>query len=129
MGKFKASSSYKYYDYLKLYNSEFLRKYQSLNYFNSGRRSLWRNLVIRTAGDHINLEEEHNTKYKTHTSFYLFSYRFSVFLAFYMMVYTGMFLGEQGYIFNQKEFDYLVNPSPDNEYPTRYERFYVYDKV
>ena len=90
--------------------------------------SLWRNLVWKFAGDHINLEEEHNVKYKTHMFLVNFNYKFAWFLTFYAMVYTGMALGEQGRAFNVKDIDIPVNPSGDNEFPTRYERFYAVDR-
>jgi hypothetical protein len=91
-------------------------------------RSLWKNLVYKSSGDHISLEEEHNFKYKTHMIFTNFSYRFAWFLFFYSIAYVQFLLSEPGKIFNFAEWDHLVNPSSNDDYPTRYERFYVVDK-
>jgi len=114
---------------LTKYEPQFIRKYQLYDHYFLGQRSLWKNLVYKFSGDHINLEEEHNYKYKTHMMFVNFSYRGAWFLTAYMLVYIVGFLHEPGKIFNTAEMDYPINPSPNEEYPTRYERFYLTDRI
>mmetsp|Transcript_57899 Transcript_57899/g.87288 ORF Transcript_57899/g.87288 Transcript_57899/m.87288 type:complete len:99 (-) Transcript_57899:50-346(-) len=93
-----------------------------------GRSSGWRNLILKFAGDHINLEEEHNGRYKTHPLFTFFSYRLSWALMIYFWIYLSHYLGDAGHAFNIAEYDHLVNPSLDSDYPTRYESLYMVDK-
>ena len=80
------------------------------------------------SGDHINLEEEHNIKYKTHMAFVNFSYRLAWFFFGYVTIYASFFLGEQGHIFNVADYDHLMNPSSNDDFPTRYEKLYISER-
>ncbi|EGR34649.1 hypothetical protein IMG5_005150 [Ichthyophthirius multifiliis] len=125
---FKVNSNYSYYKYLEKYDANFLRRYQSETHYYLGRRGAWRNLVIKYAGDHIALEEEHNFKYKTHLSFVYLSYRLAWFLFGMTMIYNTFLLGDIGKTFNIGEWDYPIKPSSERDYATRYESLYVIDK-
>lgn len=57
-----------------------------------------------------------------------FSYRFAWFLFGYMSIYIFMFLHEPGKAFNMSEFGHPVDPSSNEDFPTRYERFYLVDR-
>jgi hypothetical protein len=74
------------------------------------------------------LEEEHNFKYKTHMLITNFSYRMAWFCFGYMVVALSFFLSEPARITVVADWDHLVNPSTNDDYPVRYERFYVVDK-
>ena len=51
-------------------------------------------LVLKFGGDHISLEEEHNTKYKTHVFIMNLSYRVAWFLFGYMLIMGNFLLGD-----------------------------------
>ena len=57
-----------------------------------------------------------------------FSYRFAWFLFFYSIVYVQFMLNDPGKVFNIADWDHLVNPSSNDDYPIRYERYYLVDK-
>jgi hypothetical protein len=80
---------------------------------------------LKYAGDHINLEEEHNFKYKTHMVFVNLSYRAAWMLFVYFLIYWTCFLGDVGKYFNMGDWDYVVNPTSDLDNPIRYESLYV----
>eukprot|EP01017_Pseudomicrothorax_dubius_P024056 TRINITY_DN255_c0_g1_i1.p1 TRINITY_DN255_c0_g1~~TRINITY_DN255_c0_g1_i1.p1 ORF type:complete len:134 (+),score=39.01 TRINITY_DN255_c0_g1_i1:163-564(+) len=124
----RVTSKYPYYSYLERYPAAFLRKYQTEEYFFLGRKSAWKSLIYKFSADHINLEEEHNFKYKTHLSFVWVSYRLAWIFFTYFCLYTVAFLGDQGRAFNVAEYDHLVNPTAENDFPARYERFYLVDR-
>ncbi|KAL4460983.1 hypothetical protein ABPG74_016455 [Tetrahymena malaccensis] len=126
---FKVSSKYQYYKYLEQYDAAFLRKYQSETHWYLGRRGAWKNLVIKYAGDHISLEEEHNVKYKTHLSFVYLSYRLAWVLFAYVLIYNHFLLGDLGKTFNVGEWDHRIKQSADKDYPTRYESLYILDRT
>ena len=92
-------------------------------------RGAWKNLVIKYAGDHISLEEEHNVKYKTHLSFVFLSYRLAWVLFAYVLIYNHFFLGNIGKSFNVGEWDHRLRPSSERDYPTRYESLYILDRT
>lgn len=80
---------------------------------------------MKYAGDHINLEEEHNVKYKTHMIFVNLSYRVAFMVFGYFLIYWTFFLGDVGKYFNIADWDHLINPVSDYDNPIRYESLYV----
>ncbi|KRX06922.1 hypothetical protein PPERSA_07085 [Pseudocohnilembus persalinus] len=125
---FKSASNYKYYSYLDKYNPNFVRKYQSGDHFFLGRRAAYKNLIYKWGGDSYGLEEEHNFKYKSHLLFTWLSYRLGWTLFVYFIIYNTFLLGDVGKAFNVGDWDHLVRPASDNDYPTRYESMYIVDK-
>jgi hypothetical protein len=67
----------------------------------------WKNLVYKYQGDHYNLEEEHNFKYKTHLAWAWLSYRAAWVLFSYICIYNTFFLGDVGKSFNVGDWDHV----------------------
>jgi len=85
-------------------------------------------LVLKYAGDHVNLEEEHNGKYKTHMILVNLCYRVGAVLFAYMLFYWSFMLGDLGKSFRTGGWDYAFNPTDDGDNPTRYESLYMMTK-
>lgn len=84
---------------------------------------------MKYSADHINLEEEHNVKYKTPMFFVNLSYRFALFLSFYMIVYTSFYLDDVGKVFIQNEHSYAASTHNNQDVAARYEKVYVKGKL
>ena len=70
----------------------------------------WKNLVYKYQGDHMNLEEEHNYKYKTHLVFSWLSYRAAWCIFSYIIIYNTFLLGDVGKAFNVGDWDHVITP-------------------
>ena len=81
-------------------------------------------MVTKFAGDHISLEEEHNTKYKTHIVLMNVQYRVAWFLFVYMIVYGFCLLGDPALVMTFGQWDLPTLPSNDDDIHTRYESLY-----
>ena len=110
MNRYFKVSTRSYYDYLQKYNSKTLLKYQSLSYFEMGRKSAWKNLVYKYAGDHITTEEDFDNNYKTPIFLANLSHRLAIFFSVYIIYVTCtcLNLSEGQKVFMEADQDMMI---------------------
>jgi hypothetical protein len=121
----RTASTYTYYNYLNRYTPEQLRTFQSERYYCLGRRGAFDTLVLKMSGDHMNLEEDFNLRYKIPISIIFLSQRLAIFWSLSATAILMFCLGDMTKAFRPVSFYYRGTPSNSGEVETRYETLYV----
>ena len=113
-----------YYKYLTAYSPRLLRKYQTGIYYDVGRSSKWKDMVMLTASNSMGEENEISASYKPPTWWITFVTR-SVYLLtlYYLLYYIGFFELKLG-VFYMNETNHRNLPAGSTELINKYEGMY-----